>query len=209
MMRVIVTPAVLPPSALAELKDWLGITTTVDDTGLSTLLAAAVDVCTDFIGLVPLAATVEETIPLPTDRRPIPAPVDWQHRDFPGDWRMAPIHPGYYALDIRPVTAVSAVYGLAPDGTRTALDPGAYTTRIEADGTCEVRVTNPGTYTRAAVSFTAGLAADWTSLPVPLRHGIVRLAAHQYRTRETVDANLLPPASVAALWRPWRRVRLA
>ena len=55
----------------------------------------------------------------------------------------------------------------------------------------------------------AGLAADWTVLPEPLRHGMVRLAAHQHRERESSGAASVPPAAVAALWRPWRRLRLA
>jgi hypothetical protein len=45
MTRVIVTPPVLPPAALAELKDWLGITISADDAGLTSLLGAALDVC--------------------------------------------------------------------------------------------------------------------------------------------------------------------
>ena len=47
MMRVIITPPVLPPEALAELKQWLAINTTQDDGELADLLAMAVDVCTD------------------------------------------------------------------------------------------------------------------------------------------------------------------
>lgn len=204
MMRVIVTPAVLPPAALAELKDWLGITTTADDAGLSDLLAMALDVCTDFIGLVPLVSTVEETI----DLRVLPGPEQWQECRFPADWRLGPGDHRWHALSTRPVITVEEVDGLAPDGSRVTLDPGVYHVRLTADGSCSVRVTDPGMYRRAVVRFTAGLAVDWPSLPVPLRHGIMRLAAHQYRTRETVGADALPPASVSALWRPWRRVRL-
>jgi len=43
-------------------------------------------------------------------------------------------------------------------------------------------------------------------LPEPLRQGIVRLAAHLYTVRGEAEAP--PPACVAALWRPWRRLRL-
>ena len=52
MMRVIVTPAVLPPSALAELKQWLGITLVQDDAELIALLAggtAAMPGCLAYI----------------------------------------------------------------------------------------------------------------------------------------------------------------
>ncbi len=206
MMRIIVTPAVLPPAALAELKDWLGITSTADDASLSALLATALDVCTDFIGLMPIACTLEENVPLPTDRRPIPAPADWQVRDYPGDWAMTP---GWHGLATKPVIAIASVQGIAADNSRTALTTTQYQTRIEADGSARIRVSDPAGFTRAAVRFAAGLAADWGSLPMPIRNGIMRLAAHQYRSRDTNSTDALPPASVTALWRPWRQMHLA
>lgn len=51
------------------------------------------------------------------------------------------------------------------------------------------------------------VADEWSVLDPGLRHGILRLAAHHYRERD--DARLdTPPAAVAALWRPFRRLRL-
>jgi uncharacterized phiE125 gp8 family phage protein len=58
---------------------------------------------------------------------------------------------------------------------------------------------------RVAVRYRAGLAADWAALPAPLAHGAVLLAAHLFENR---DAGRAPPAAVAALWRPYRVVRL-
>ena len=53
-----------------------------------------------------------------------------------------------------------------------------------------------------------GLAApDWDALDMGLRHGVIRFAAHQYRERDRDEAGAIP-AAVAALWRPWRQVRL-
>lgn len=48
--------------------------------------------------------------------------------------------------------------------------------------------------------------SDWSALPEALRHGVIRLAAHLYRDGDGAAA--APPAAVAALWRPWRRMRL-
>jgi len=206
MMRNIVTPAVLPPAALAELKDWLGITTSADDAGLSALLNTALDVCADYIGLLPLISTVEEMVPLPTDQRRMPGAEVWQQQCYPADWRHNPLMPGWYRLDTRPVVAVMAAYGVAADGSRSAFTADQFTSRIEADGTCAIRVSDPGNFQRAVLRFSAGLAADWSSLAVPLRHGIMRLAAHHYRNRDNAGAE--PPATVVALWRPWRRLRL-
>jgi hypothetical protein len=208
MMRNIVTPAVLPPAALAELKDWLGITTSADDASLLALLNTALDVCADYIGLLPLVATVEEMVPLPTDQRRMPGPDAWQSQRFPGDWCRNPVVPGWYHLDTRPVLSVVAAYGVAADNSRTAFTADQFQARIEADGTCSIRVSDPGNFQRAVLRFTAGLAADWASLAVPLRHGIMRLAAHQYRNRDNEGALGEPPATVSALWRPWRRLRL-
>ena len=83
------------------------------------------------------------------------------------------------------------------------------TLELDADGGGRVLISNPGAAGRVAVRLTAGLAADWPSLPEALRHGVLRLAAFQYREREGDRASALPPAAVAALWRPWRRLRLA
>lgn len=182
MQRTIVTPAVLPPSALAELKQWLGITTAHDDGPLLVLLRAALETCEAFTGSMPLAAGCEEVLPLAS---------------------------GWQCLATRPVQAITSLQGMTATGDRFALPAEAYAIELDADGSGQVNIMVPGVATRVAVRFTAGLAADWAALPDTLRHGIVRLAAHQHREREGSGAGPVPPASVAALWRPWRRLRLA
>lgn len=182
MKRHIVTPAVLPPAALAELKQWLGITTPHDDAPLAALLRTALDLCEGFTGLLPLQAPCEEVLP---------ARSGWQR------------------LSARPVQAITGVEALAPDSSRTPLNPADYALDLDADGGGCIRLTNPGNTARIAVQFIAGMAASWADLPEALRHGLIRLAAHQHRERESSGAQAAPPASVAALWRPWRRLRLA
>lgn len=181
MKRAIVAPATLAPMALDELKDWLGITTSNEDASLALLLRGALETCEAFTGTMPLAADCEEIFSVS---------ADWQ------------------CIQARPVIAISGVAGIDHAGTRIALDPGAYAIEFRADGTGWVRVMNPALAERIAVQFTAGLATGWDSLPDGLRHGIVRLAAHHYRQRETGEAGPMPPAAVAALWRPWRGLRL-
>jgi uncharacterized phiE125 gp8 family phage protein len=182
MQRTIVTPPTLPPAALAELKRWLGITTAMDDAPLAALLAAGLEICEAFTGTMPLECTCEEALPLA---------------------------PGWQRLATRPVQAITAVHGVPASGARFALAADAYAIELDADGTGSLRVTAPGTATRIAVRFDAGLTASWDALPDALRHGVIRLAAHQHRERESSGAAPLPPAVVAALWRPWRRLRLA
>ena len=207
-MRVIVTPAVLPPSALAELKEWLGITTSRDDAPLSALLATGLDVCADFTGLMPLTCTLSETIRLAQDYRPMPQPWEWQQRSYPGDWCPAAPAPQWQALSTRPVHSGSTVEMIDNNGAHTTLASDAFSLRMSADGSCSVRVHDQAGHAFARVTFVAGLADTWEQLPVAIRHGIIRLAAHQHRTRETAGAEPLPPAAVSALWRPWRRMRL-
>ena len=183
MMRVIVAPAVLPTAALAELKQWLGVTTAQDDEQLGALLRTALDICADFTGMMPLACTCEETIP---------ARREW------------------HELATRPVTRLVAVETLVADGSRSALGSSDYDWSVTSDqgGRLWVRGFG-GCVGRVVVTVMAGLATDWDELPAALRHGLIRLAAHQFRTRDNPAAAPLPPASVAALWRPWRRMRLA
>ena len=84
-----------------------------------------------------------------------------------------------------------------------------YLVDLDAEGGAHVRLLRQGAAGRIAVRFVAGLAPDWASLPESLRHGIVRLAADAYRERNAGEPAAPPRAAIAALWRPWRRMRLA
>lgn len=181
MKRLILTPSVLPASALAEVKQWLGITINNDDAELLSLLLSSLTVCEAFIGELPLEAQCEERL-------------DAQH--------------GWLKLSTRPVQAITSVEQISHDGTRQILPSTAWDIDLSADGTGHVWLTHLPPRTSIAVGFTAGHHAEWDTLPDALRHGIIRLAAHQYRERESKNASPLPPASVAALWRPWRTMRL-
>jgi len=182
MKRVIITPPDLAPAALAELKGWLAITTASEDQFLTGLLRAALETCEGFIGQVPLEAVCEEVLAA----------------DGAGRARTA-----------RPVQAVSGVEGIDAAGARFAIAPGDYLADLDAAGGAHLRLLRPGAAGRIAVRFVAGLAPDWGSLPESLRHGVVRLAADGYRRRDGEAAEAHPPAAIAALWRPWRRMRLA
>lgn len=72
---------------------------------------------------------------------------------------------------------------------------------IDTEGRGWVRASGPVT-----VSYTAGLAMEWAGVPAPLAQGVVALIAHLYEDRGRASQ---PPAAVAALWRPYRRMRLA
>jgi uncharacterized phiE125 gp8 family phage protein len=186
MKRAIITPAVLAGAALGELKDWLAVTTDSDDAALTALLRTTLETCEAYTGLMPLAALCEEVLP---------TRIGWQ------------------GLATRPVQAVTWVEGIPETGARFAIPVADYAIDLGADGAALFRLlphtASAETADRVAVRFTAGMAAGWSDLPESLRHGIVRLAAHHYRQREGDGGPAMPPAAVAALWRPWRRVRVA
>lgn len=181
MKRLILSPPNLALAALDELKDWLAITTTRDDAGLSSLLRSAMEMCETFTGRMPLQAQCEEVLP---------STSHWQ------------------CLSTHPVQAVTGCEAIELDGTRITLTPQDYSFDLEADGSARIRILRPALASRFAITFTAGVSADWPSLPEGLRHGILRLAAHNYRQRDLEKMSPVPPAAIAALWHPWRLLRL-
>lgn len=112
-------------------------------------------------------------------------------------------------LRAEPVRAITGLAGLpAGGGAPFALPADAYAVDIDAEGRGWVRATRSGVgAARVAVSYQAGLAADWDALPPPVQQGVVLLAAHLFDERGGRGA-ASPPAAVTALWRPWRRIRL-
>lgn len=188
MKRAVLAPAALPATALAELKEWLGINTTREDALLSHLLNASLDICEAYTGVRPIEAECEEV---------------WQVRSG------AIALTGWQAIATRPVTAIAGLDAVAIDGSRTPLPSSGYEIDIDADGTGRFLIVGGARQNRVAVRFDAGLSPDWDGLPDALRQGAIRLAAHHHRARENGSADTAPPRAVAALWQPWRRMRLA
>lgn len=178
MKRAIVQPADVSGTALSELKQWLGISREAEDALLTGLLSASLDLCEAFTRQMPLEAVCEE----------LHSPS--------ASW---------FSLKTAPVRAITAINAVAADGTRTPIDPVGFEVDILADGTGRARIMRPAHSGIVAVTFVAGLAAGWDALPETLKHGIIRLAAHHYLSRDAADRDG-PPASVTALWRPWKRL---
>jgi len=47
---------------------------------------------------------------------------------------------------------------------------------------------------------------DWAAVPAPVRHGVAMLVQYLFEDRGRAET---PPAAVAALWRPFRVMRLS
>jgi hypothetical protein len=56
------------------------------------------------------------------------------------------------------------------------------------------------------LAYRAGLAPNANGVPEAIRQGIVRMVQHLHEARD--GAGTPPPAAVAALWQPWRRLTL-
>lgn len=122
------------------------------------------------------------------------------------EWQdVLPVSRAWQAIGICGVSAIAAVTGLSADGDTFAFAAEAYAVDLDAEGLGWVRVLAPGAAGRVRVTCVAGMAETWADLPAPLAQGVTLLIAHLFEARDGAS----PPAAVSALWRPWRRLRLA
>ena len=186
------TQSVLPASVVAELvaaaRGYLRMPNGVEGALLARLAAAAVGLGERFLGQAMFVRLCEDVLPVSTA---------WQR------------------LRVAPVVAIQGVMALpiatngwsaTPTGAPSVLAVGGYAIDIDAGGDGWVRVAAANGAGRVAVSYTAGLADGWAALPEPIAQGCVALVAHLFEHRDGVA---MPPAAVAALWRPFRRMQLA
>ncbi|MEZ5708997.1 MAG: hypothetical protein R3E02_06375 [Blastomonas sp.] len=174
------TPPALAPAALNALKHGRRMTLAGDDALLAGLLRSAMALCEAFTGQTLLARDFEEVLPVQRD---------WQR------------------LARMPVIAITGVGGIPAEGAEFVLPVDAYAIDIDGDGFGGVRLRRPGSAGRIRVAYRAGMTEEWTMLPEALREGVLLQAAHLYA--EADGPASAPPAAVAALWRPCRRMRLA
>jgi uncharacterized phiE125 gp8 family phage protein len=178
----------LSPSALSldsdmldEVKAYLRLETDADDTPLAAMLLAAIGHAEAFTRTLLLLRAVREIRP---------ASSHWQ------------------LLGAAPVQALTKVTGIPAEGATFVLDQSAYTFEIDAQQRGPLRILRPGSAGRVEIEYTAGLSANWSELPESLRLGVLRLSGHYYAHRDAPD-DAGPPAAIAALLRPWRRMVLS
>lgn len=179
MSRVTEQPADATTVALEEVRAFLRIGNGDEDALLSAMIRTATDCAERFIGSPTIIRHIGEVLPTT------------------GVWT---------ALSVSPVASISMVEGLPADGAAHPLPVSDYAIDIDASSRGWVRVIRAGAAGRIRVRYLAGLGNNWNAVPEPIRHGIVRLAAHLFTTND--GDGTMPPAVVAALWRPYRRMRL-
>lgn len=184
MRRMIVEPADVSMSALADLKNWLGISRPNEDELLLDLLRSSIAICEAFTGQAPLSQLVEERVP---------------------------VRAGRYTLNFRPVTSFGGAEIVAQSGIRTALGLDDFAFTLQSDSSACFELLRDLEGQAVAVRARTGLSGTWELVPAPLKQGIIRLAAYSYRDRDRPGGGKIPsatPSAVTALWQPWRIMRL-
>lgn len=174
--------ALVPPQPVVPidvLKAHLRVEGDEEDALLAAALRSSADLCEAFTRLALIEREVSEIIPA---------------------------QPFWTRLALAPVRAITGASALTPSGDETPLPAGDYGIDIDAAGEGWVRILRSAAG-RVRIAYRAGQGEDWNGVPEALRHGIVRMAAHLYLHRDAEDQTA-PPAAVAALWLPYRRLRL-
>ncbi len=165
--------------SMAEAQAYARVETGEEEALLAALVRTASALCESFTGQVLVARPFEEMLP---------PSAQWQR------------------LGLTPVRAIDEVAAVAGDGGATVLPANDFEIDVDSRGDGWVRVASGGDK-KIRVRGQAGMAADPNGVPEPLRQGILRLIAHLFVTRDGNGGE--PPAAVTALWRPYRRMRLA
>ena len=110
--------------------------------------------------------------------------------------------PEWQRLDTAPVRSIDAV-----SANGAPLPAAGYATDIDASGCGWIRIADPSVDGAVQISGTAGMAVSQNAVAEPIRQGVLRLVAHLFAGRDGDGGDI--PTAVTALWRPYRKVRLA
>ena len=170
---------IVPAVSLSEAQAFARVETGEEEALLAGIVRSASALCESFIGQVLIERPFDEHLS---------ASSQWQR------------------LENSPVRSIGSLDLVAPDGSASIIPTGEFEIDIDNRGDGWVRLKEQASG-RIRVSGTAGMAVDPNGVPEPLRHGILRLVAHLFQGRDGDGGD--PPAAVTALWRPYRRMRLA
>ncbi len=174
------SPVIVAAEAVDDAAAYLRLSSDEDLTLVAALIVTAIEQCEGFCGQILLRRSVSEQLRIT------------------GVWQL---------LRALPVRSITDLVGLSADGTPAAIPITQYSLDIDGSGAGWLRVGAAGSAVLARVTYQAGLYEAWGDMSAPLRQGVIRLVAHLYTVRDSAD-DAGPPAAVAALWRPFRRMRL-
>jgi uncharacterized phiE125 gp8 family phage protein len=170
----------LPIVTMSEAQAYVRIETGEEEAVLAGLIRTASALCEAFINQVVIARDFELDVPAS------------------GAWERLPL---------TPVRSISEVDAIGDDGSVTPLASAAYAIDIDCSGDGWVRAVLAGGARRLRATGAVGMADEENGVPEPIRQGVLRLVAHLFTARD--DNGGEPPAAVTALWRPYRRLRMA
>jgi uncharacterized phiE125 gp8 family phage protein len=170
----------LDGAMLDEAKAFLRLECDEEDAPLGALVLAAIAQAEMFTGMMLIRRGVVERLN---------AATQWQR------------------LGASPARSVMGLTGIPAEGAPFTLPVADYAVDIDNQGDGWVRVIQPGSAGRIEVAYQAGLAGEWAVLPETLRLGVLRMAGHLFTHRDAAQ-DIGPPPAVAALLRPWKRMRL-
>ena len=169
-----------PIVSMSEAQAYVRIETGEEEALLAGLIRTASALCEAFINQIVIARPFECDL------------------SASGAWERIPVSP------VRSITNVASVDS---SGVVTPLGLESFTPDIDVAGDGWVRVSGTPASDRVRVSGSAGMADNESDVPEPIRQGVLRLVAHLFTARDGDGGE--PPAAVTALWRPYRRMRLA
>lgn len=170
----------LPAVTMSEAQAYVRIETGEEEAVLAALIRTASAVCEEFLNRVVVARDFELDVP-PRE-----------------SWERVPL---------TPVRTIASVEAVDTTGVATPLPSSGYAIDIDSSGDGWVRLCEAIDGSRVRVSGSAGMASSENEVPEPIRQGVLRLVAHLFTSRDGPGGD--PPAAVTALWRPYRRLRLA
>lgn len=169
-----------PIVTMSEAQAYVRVETGEEEALLAGLIRTASALCEAFLGQAIIARSFAADVPAS------------------GRWER---------LEVAPVQSIDGAEAVDSTGVSTPLPSEAYVFDIDASADGWVRVADAGHIARVRVTGTAGMAVDENDVPEPIRQGVLRLVAHLFTARDGDGRE--PPAAVTALWRPYRRMRLA
>lgn len=178
---LVIDPVALTVDAVDAAKTYLRLESDEEDATIAALVAAALVHAEGYLGQLLIERGVVERLPVASS---------WQR------------------LSATPVRSVSNVTGIPAEGASFALAADSYALDINRHQDGWIRFITPGGAGRADVHYRAGLVPGWPDLPEAISMAVLRITAHLHAHRDAADDDG-PPAAVASLLRPWRRMRLA
>lgn len=197
------------PVTLDEAKLHLRITHNDDDAFLTALIQTAASICETAVGL----ALVNRRYLLSLDAWPGSTPDGWWDGVREGaDLRTAK---NELVLPRPPLVEVQEIIVYAEDGSAETFSPENYF--VDTLGLPGRIVLKPGVAAPVpgrksagiSIFYTAGYGTKPDEMPVALKQGIKQLVAHLYEHRGDDEGRALQQSGAAALFQPFRLMRLS